>query len=50
MEKIDLSIDYSVLKENNEEVLYLLLDLISLVKIDGAFHIIEKLFIKEIAK
>ncbi len=35
---------------NHEEVLYLLLDLISLAKIDGEFHITEKLFIKKVAK
>ncbi len=48
--KNKISVDYSVLKDNSEEVLYLLLDLISLAKIDGEFHITEKLFIKEVAK
>ena len=48
--KNKISVNYSVLKDNSEEVLYLLLDLISLAKIDGEFHITEKLFIKEIAK
>lgn len=48
--KSKISVDYSVLKDNSEEVLYLLLDLISLAKIDGEFHITEKLFIKEVAK
>ena len=45
-----ISVDYGVIKDNSEEVLYLLLDLISLAKIDGEFHITEKLFIKEVAK
>lgn len=48
--KSKISVDYSALKDNSEEVLYLLLDLISLAKIDGEFHITEKLFIKEVAK
>lgn len=48
--KNKISVNYSVLKDNSEEVLYLLLDLISLAKMDGEFHITEKLFIKEIAK
>ena len=48
--KNKISVNYTVLKDNSEEVLYLLLDLISLAKIDGEFHITEKLFIKEIAK
>ena len=48
--KNKISVNYSVLKDNSEEVLYLILDLISLAKIDGEFHITEKLFIKEIAK
>lgn len=48
--KSKISVDYSILKDNSEEVLYLLLDLISLAKIDGEFHITEKLFIKEVAK
>ena len=47
---IPLEILYNILKDNSEEVLYLLLDLISLAKIDGEFHITEKLFIKEVAK
>ena len=48
--KSKISVDYNILKDNSEEVLYLLLDLISLAKIDGEFHITEKLFIKEVAK
>ena len=48
--KNKISVNYSVLKDNSEEVLYLLLDLISLAKIDGKFHVTEKLFIKEVAK
>lgn len=45
-----ISVDYNILKNNNEEILYLLIDLVSLAKIDNEFHITEKLFIKEIAK
>lgn len=48
--KNKISIDYNILKDNREEVLYLILDLISLAKIDGEFHVTEKLFIKEVAK
>lgn len=45
-----ISVDYNILKNNNEEILYLLIDLVTLAKIDNEFHITEKLFIKEIAK
>ena len=45
-----ISADYNILKNNNEEILYLLIDLVALAKIDNEFHITEKLFIKEIAK
>ena len=45
-----ISVDYNILKNNNEEILYLLIDLVALAKIDNEFHITEKLFIKEIAK
>jgi uncharacterized tellurite resistance protein B-like protein len=45
-----IKIDYSIFKENLDDGLYLLIDLIALSKADGEFHIIEKMFIKEIAK
>ena len=38
---------FGVSKNNNEEILYLLIDLVALAKIDNEFHITEKLFIKE---
>jgi uncharacterized protein (DUF697 family) len=43
-------VNYSIFKDNTEEGLYLLIDLIALSKADGEFHITEKMFIKEIAK
>jgi uncharacterized tellurite resistance protein B-like protein len=45
-----IKIDYTPFKEDKEEGLHLLIDLISLAKADGQFHITEKMFIKEIAK
>lgn len=48
--KNKISIDYNLLKENSEEVLYLLIDLVAIAKVDGEVHITEKLFIKEVAK
>jgi uncharacterized tellurite resistance protein B-like protein len=48
--KNKISIDYNLLKENSEEILYLLIDLVAIAKADGEVHITEKLFIKEVAK
>jgi len=43
-------VDLSVFKNDHEEALYLLIDLIALAKSDGEFHITEKMYIKEVAK
>lgn len=45
-----LHIDYSIFKENQDEGLYLLIDLIALAKVDDEFHIAEKMFIKSLGK
>lgn len=45
-----IKIDYTPFKEDTEEALQLLIDLIALAKCDGHFHITEKMFIKEISK
>lgn len=45
-----IKVDYAIFKENQEDSLYLLIDLIALAKIDGEFHVTEKMFIKNIAK
>ncbi|MDD2382903.1 MAG: TerB family tellurite resistance protein [Sulfurospirillaceae bacterium] len=45
-----IKVDYSVLKDNQEDGLYLLIDLIALAKVDEKFHVTEKMFIKNIAK
>mgnify|MGYP000284633185 CR=1 FL=1 len=48
--KNKINIDYSILKGNSQEILYLLIDLVAIAKADGEVHITEKLFIKEVAK
>ncbi len=48
--KNKINIDYSILKGNSQEILYLLIDLVAVAKADGEVHITEKLFIKEVAK
>lgn len=45
-----IKVDYSIFKDNHEDGLYLLIDLIALAKIDEKFHVTEKMFIKNIAK
>lgn len=45
-----IQLDYTPFQNNKEEALYLLIDLMALAKVDGKFHITEKLFIKEIGK
>ncbi len=45
-----IQIDYSIFKNNTDEGLYLLIDLIALAKVDGEFHVTEKMFIKGISK
>ncbi|MCB5266661.1 MAG: TerB family tellurite resistance protein [Candidatus Cloacimonetes bacterium] len=45
-----IKVDYTLFKSNQEEALYLLIDLIALAKVDGEFHVTEKMFIKNIAK
>lgn len=45
-----IKVDYSVFKDNQEDGLYLLIDLIALAKVDEKFHVTEKMFIKNIAK
>lgn len=45
-----IKIDYTPFKEDKEEALQLLIDLIALAKCDGQFHITEKMVIKEISK
>jgi uncharacterized protein (DUF697 family) len=45
-----IKVDYTTFINNSEDALYLLIDLISLAKIDGKFDVTEKMFIKEIAK
>lgn len=43
-------VDYSIFKNNIEESLELLTNLITLAKIDNEFHILEKMFIKNVGK
>lgn len=45
-----MQIDYLIFKNNKEEGLHLLIDLIALAKVDGKFHITEKMFIKNIGR
>lgn len=45
-----IKVDYESFKNNQEEALYLLIDLMALAKVDGEFHVTEKMFIKNIAK
>jgi uncharacterized tellurite resistance protein B-like protein len=45
-----IKVDYSVFKDNQEDSLYLLIDLIALSKVDKNFHVTEKMFIKNVAK
>lgn len=45
-----IKVDYSIFKDNQEDGLYLLIDLIALAKVDEKFHVTEKMFIKNIAK
>lgn len=49
-EQSKIKIDYTPFKEDKEEALQLLIDLIALAKCDGQFHITEKMVIKEISK
>lgn len=49
-DKAKMKIDYAPFKEDKEEALQLLIDLIALAKCDEQFHITEKMFIKEISK
>lgn len=49
-DKSKIKIDYTPFKEDKEEALQLLIDLIALAKCDEQFHITEKMFIKEISK
>ena len=48
--KEKVAVDYSVFKENFDESLALVLDMIALANIDGNFHVTEKMFIKNVAK
>jgi uncharacterized tellurite resistance protein B-like protein len=43
-----IKVDYSLFKEDLNESLGLISDLISLAKRDGEFHIKEKMFIKQV--
>lgn len=45
-----IKVDYSVFQNNQEDGLYLLIDLIALAKANEKFHVTEKMFIKNIAK
>lgn len=45
-----IAVDYEIFKISKEDSLFLLIDLIALAKVDGEFHITEKMYIKEIAK
>lgn len=49
-DKSKIKIDYTPFKEDKEEALQLLIDLIALAKCDEQFHITEKMFIKEVSK
>lgn len=44
------TVDYSVFKENFDESLTLVVDMIALANIDGNFHVTERMFIKNVAK
>ncbi|WP_122863440.1 TerB family tellurite resistance protein [Campylobacter showae] len=43
-------VDYSVFKENFDESLALVIDMIALANVDGNFHVTERMFIKNVAK
>lgn len=43
-------IDLSLIKNNPEEIIPLMMDLVALAKKDGTFHITEKMYIKQIGK
>lgn len=45
-----IKVDYSLFKDNHEDGLYLLIDLIALAKVDEKFDVTEKMFVKNIAK
>lgn len=45
-----IEVDYSIFKNNKNESLSLIIDLIALSKRDGEFHPSEEKFIKEVAK
>lgn len=49
-DKNPISIDYSPIKDNSQEILFLLIDLIAMANCDNNIHPSEKLFIKEVAK
>lgn len=45
-----VAVDYTLFKYSTEEALYLLIDLIAIAKVDGEFHMTEKMFIKTVGK
>ena len=45
-----INIDYSILKGNSQEILYLLIDLVAIAKADGEVHITEKAIYKRSSK
>ncbi len=46
----ETKVDYFLFKENKDEALYLLIDLISLSKVDDEFHHSEKSYINQVAE